>query len=278
MRIFNVYANDHTLSIALALVMCFAVLGPAAGQPSDDEPTAAKGHPIHDSTQADVTDPSVILTQTQFIYWTGRDSGAEGDSETFLFQPVIPLSKKNVLRPALPFLATAEPDRVTGIGDLFVLDLWITNLAHSSWGIGPAGSLPIATEDGLGTGKFSLGPAALYMWKGVPRNLFGIIGYNQTSVAGDSDRADVNVLSLQPIWVLHFKWGYMGWTDLLMTFDWENDGSYTIPLGLRFGKVLKGKTPYNLAIQPYYEIRDDAPNGWGVKLMAAVVYPNLFTH
>jgi hypothetical protein len=151
--------------------------------------------------------------------------------------------------------------------------MFLFQARNATWGIGPVAALPTASEDEFGTGKYSLGPTAMYMYKGVPKNLFGILVYNEWSVGGDSDRDDVNVLSFQPIWVIHFDWGYIGWTDQLATIDWENDDEYSIPVGLRFGKVFPGKTPLNLAIQPYYYFNDSAEDTYGIKLTASFVKP-----
>jgi hypothetical protein len=169
-----------------------------------------------------------------------------------LFQPVLPLTKSNVLRPALPFIQSSGPGGVSGIGDLFLLDAFMFQVPHATWGLGPVATLPTATSDALGSGKYQLGMNALYIYKGIPKNIFGILGYNQWSVAGDSDRKDVNKLSFQPIWVKHFDWGYMGWSDQTATVDWENGSALSFPIGLRFGKVWGGKQPLNVAIEPYY--------------------------
>jgi hypothetical protein len=70
-------------------------------------------------------------------------------------------------------------------------------------------TLPTATDDTLGAGKWSAGPVVLYMYKGIPKSILGFMAYNQWSFAGESDRDKVNVLSFQPIWVRHLSWGYI---------------------------------------------------------------------
>jgi hypothetical protein len=68
------------------------------------------------------TDPSAILTQFQNFFWTTGSSDDKNISNTYLLQPVLPLSKNNVLRPALPVVNTSGK---TGIGDLFLLDVFL---------------------------------------------------------------------------------------------------------------------------------------------------------
>ena len=223
------------------------------------------------------TDPSAIFAQLANFFWTEDTADDRGIANTYLFQPVLPLTASNVLRPAIPVVTTGGMDGVTGLGDLFLLDIHLGHTSSGSWGAGVAASLPTATSDSIGSGKWSAGPAALYMYKGVPKNIFGILAYNQWSYAGDGDRAKVNVLSFQPIWVGHLKWGYLGWTDQTATVNWETNAT-SIPLGLRIGKVWMAKTPLNLAVEPYYTLNSDRENTWGVKFGATLIMPTWLTH
>jgi hypothetical protein len=270
-------SNRQLVSFAVMLIsplLASNVLADAHGSPEPQVQPAASTHKSSVNVAEQATDPSAVLTQLGFFYWTDNEKDTDQSTETFLFQPVLPLSKNNVLRPALPVVQTNGLfSNETGIGDLFLLDIFLFQTTNATWGIGPVASLPVASKDEFGTGKTSIGPAAMYMYKGVPKNLFGILGYNETSVGGDSDRDDVNVFSFQPIWVMHFNWGYIGWTDQVASIDWENDNEYSIPVGLRFGKVFKGKTPLNLAIQPYYTFNDVDDDVYGIKISATFIKP-----
>jgi hypothetical protein len=162
---------------------------------ADDTPVVQPAHPEHKSSinvAEQATDPSAILTQMGFFYWTTIPESREGDGETFLFQPVLPLSKSNVLRPGLALVASPEPNRVTGMGDLFVLDAFFFHTPNATFGVGPVASFPTATKDELGTGQYSVGADFLFIYKGIKKNISGILLYTQTSVAGDDDRPDVN--------------------------------------------------------------------------------------
>jgi hypothetical protein len=247
------------------------------------DPRATPQPPGHNATPdlaKEATDPSAILSQLGFFAWDGTSSTDVYQADTLLFQPVLPMSKNNVLRPALPVLRTVGPNNTkeTGLGDLFVLDVFLFQLPHATWGVGPVASLPTATHDQNGTGKYELGPMAMFMWKGMKKNLVGVLGYNTTSVAGDSARADVNKFFFQPIWVMHFKWGYIGWTDQTSTIDWENSSQYSIATGLRFGKVWPGRTPINMAIQPYYFINEGREDVVGLKLSVTFIKPGWLKH
>ena len=233
----------------------------------------------HGMTAAEIakaaTDPSAVLTQFQNLFWTTGSSDDKNISNTYLFQPVLPLSKNNVLRPALPVISTSGK---TGIGDLFLLDVFLNQVKTGTWGWGIAGSVPIGDKE-FSTEKWQAGPTLLYMNKTSKKVLWGILGYNEWSFAGKSSAADVNVLSFQPIYVVHTNWGYWGWTDQLATVDWEKDNQTSIPLGLRFGKVYHGKTPLNASVGFYYTLNDNGRDDvFGLKVTATFIKPTWLRH
>jgi len=221
------------------------------------------------------TDPSAILTQFQNFFWTTGNSDDNNISNTYLLQPVLPLSKNNVLRPALPVVNTSGK---TGIGDLFLLDVFLYPVKSGTWGWGVAGSVPIGADE-FTTDKWQAGPTLLYMNKTNKKFLWGILGYNQWSFAGKSSASDVNVFTFQPIFVYHTDWGYWGWTDQTATVDWENDNRTSFPLGLRFGKVFPAKTPLNLAVGFYYTLNNKGrENTFGIKFTATFIKPTWLVH
>jgi hypothetical protein len=224
------------------------------------------------------TDPSAIMTQWGMFGWSESSSNNKNIANTALFQPILPLSKANLIRPALPIVTTGGPDGVTGIGDLFLLDLQLMPKGKSTWGFGPVATLPTATDKTLGNGKWQAGAAMVYLYKGLPKDLLGFLVYQQWSFAGKSDRESVSEAQLQLVWTHHTKWGYFGWTDIASTYDWKNNRS-TISMGARFGKVFMAKHPLNVAATPYYKINNKGrDNVWGLKLQMTLVTPELFRH
>ena len=151
---------------------------------------AASGGMTPEEIAKAATDPSAVLTQFQNFFWTTGSSDDRNISNTYLFQPVLPLSKKNVFRPALPLISTSGK---TAIGDLFLLDAVLNQVKTGTWGWGVAGSVPIGAKE-YSTEKWQAGPMLLYMNKTSSKVLWGILGYNQWSFAGKSAAADVNEL------------------------------------------------------------------------------------
>ena len=261
---------------------------PVFDPPQNDHVNSTPADPTHQSdasatVSADLahlaTDPSAILTQFQNFFWTTGDSDDKSISNTYLLQPVLPLSKNNVLRPALPVVNTSGK---TGFGDLFLLDMFLYNVRSGTWGCGIAGSVPIGSDE-FTSNKWQAGPALLYMNKTSQNFLWGVLGYNQWSFAGGDSSGefyydDVNLFTYQPIMILHTDWGYVGWTDQTATYNWKNDYS-SIPLGLRFGKVFPGNTPLNAAIGFYYAINNKGrENTFGIKFTATFIKPNWLQH
>ena len=76
------------------------------------------------------------------------------------------------------YLSPAEPGR------------WI-------WGVGPSLMLNTATDQQLGSGKWSAGPTAVVLTQPKPWSL-GVLLRQLWSFAGDDDRADINQFLLQP--------------------------------------------------------------------------------
>lgn len=100
-----------------------------------------------------------------------------------------------------------------GISDLLT-GFWVSKNKehhgnhHLAWGA--AFQFPTATTETLGSGKWSLGPSVDYEY-GRGKFFGGFIALNLWSVAGDSDRKDVNFLMIKPFiyYELAEKWDFV---------------------------------------------------------------------
>lgn len=117
------------------------------------------------------------------------------------------------------------------------------------WGVGPALQIPTATSDALGTGKWSAGPAFVTFLSAKPLHITtGFLVLNLWSFAGDSDRADVNSMTLQPFLNYNLPKGWYLTTAPVITANWEADGDnrWTVPLGGGVGRLFEiGHQPVN---------------------------------
>jgi hypothetical protein len=245
--------------------------GSTAVHPDHESGGSAGGASIAEKA----TDPTSIMTQFQNFFWTTGTSDDNNIANVYLNQMILPLSKKNVMRPALPLINT---NGKTGIGDLFVLDLQFMPVKGGTIGYGGAASVPIGADE-FSTHKWELGPAGVYINKTNKWGIWGVLAYNLWDVGGSSNYSDVNILNFQPIVVVHTKWGYWGWTDQISTLDWEHDNKLTFPLGLRFGRVIPGKTPVKTEVGFYYNIINKGnENTFGIKLTYSLIKPKMLNH
>ena len=253
--------------------------------PHDDHPNSTPEHPTHVSGasaagKADLasaaTDPTSILTMFQNFFWTTVNSDDNNVANTYLLQPVLPLSKRNVLRPALPVINTSGK---TGFGDLFLLDIQLFPLKSGTVGLGVVGSVPIGADE-FSTNKWQAGPATVYINKTNKWGIWGVLAYNQWSFAGKDSAQSVNVFNAQPIVVVHESWGYWGWTDQTISIDWKNNLS-SVPLGFRFGNVTKmfGGKPAKIELGFYYTLNNKGrDNTFGLKFQFSPIFPQMLRH
>ncbi len=138
----------------------------------------------------------------------------------------------------------------TGLGDL---DLFGAYLAiqepKTTFGFGPSFSYPTATQDALGSGKWTAGLAAI-VFQATPQFQYGALVQWRASFAGDDDREDVNVLIAQPLYFFQLGKGVYFRGAPAWIFDLES-GDYVVPIGMGIGKVVKiGQVTCNFFIEP----------------------------
>jgi hypothetical protein len=123
-------------------------------------------------------------------------------------------------------------------------------------GAGPASQFPTATDDELGTGKWSAGPG--FVVSDRPLHLTtGFLILNLWSFAGEADRANVNAMTLQPFLNYNLPKGWYLTTSPLITANWEanSDNRWTLPIGGGIGRIFKiGDQAINANIAAYYNV------------------------
>lgn len=145
-----------------------------------------------------------------------------------------------------------------------------------TWGAGPALVLPTATEDRLGSGKFSLGPGAV-IFAVVGKWTLGGLAQNTWSVAGDEDRGDVNFFFSQYFVNYNFGGGWYFSSAPIITANWEADSGekWTVPFGGGFGRLVRlGTMPVDLQGQVFYYAKkpENGPD-WGFRLQFKMLFP-----
>lgn len=167
-----------------------------------------------------------------------------------------------LLRASLPLNSFPTPpdgDTETGLGDFnaFAAYLFDTGNPAVSFGFGPQITVPSATDDQLGSEKWSAGFANVLFNATSKKFQYGYLLTWQHSVAGQGNRSDVNLLALQPFAFYQLEKGYYLRAAPIWAYNLES-GNHNMPVGVGFGKVIKkGTTVYNAFVEPQYSISDD---------------------
>ncbi len=201
-------------------------------------------------------------------------------------QPVYPMSLNEdwnfIARTIFPVISQPQVvpggDRETGLGDIIFQGFFSPKESGKIiWGAGPALSLPTATDDVLGTEKWSAGPAAVALSMNGPW-VYGALVQNVWSFAGDDDRGHVSQFLVQPFLNYNLPDGWYLSSAPSITANWaahDNDDRWTVPVGGGVGKILKiGKLPLNVSLRTYYNVEEpDGGADWQLQFQVQLLFP-----
>jgi hypothetical protein len=219
---------------------------------------------------AQTADPGASLIQLtlQETYSPTNHKG-KGYSNELQFQPVIPIKASSIIpwpqlnRPTIPLETSAGPARKTSMGDIEDIHLFVPiSKTHFTYGFGAEISIPTASADVNGSGKWQFGPALYVLYAGISNLQIGALVRDTVSFAGKSNRDGVHLLAMQPILQYNMPAGwYLSMGDFDWDFDWKNNGAATIPLAAQLGRVVKiGGHTYNLSIEYASYVANNGPS------------------
>jgi hypothetical protein len=144
-------------------------------------------------------------------------------------------------------------------------------------GLGPTIIFKTATDDRMGTGKWSIGPTLAMVTMPDPW-VIGIVLRNLWSFAGDSERPNVNVFLIQPFLNYNFSDGWYLASTPAIAANWEADSRnrWTVPIGGGVGKVMfvRDEHPINVRLQSFYLIeKPDIGPDWSLQLNFRILFP-----
>jgi len=187
-------------------------------------------------------DPTAIVGRVQ-LFSEYADLDPSGSRRDVTLRVDLPWRKNWLLQTILPFDRLIDPDRsgipsASGVGDLTVNFLWRAyNTPEYAFLVGVASSFPTATDDRVGSGKYTVGPllvTARYLPL-IKSFLFGALTH-QLSVGGDPSRKDVQltgaVAQINTIWAE--KW----WTTVqgLWLVNWELNEKTSMKMEFELGR------------------------------------------
>ncbi len=232
--------------IALSICIFLSGLGTSFSQEKHD--------PNIQDAAANSTNPLAFVTKLQFQpnYTFFDGSGDQLSLISRIIQPSetiglpfissdIPSEIYTIYRLEVPIISQTISNSVnapnaTGISDLVLLDAIVFKQDWGLLGVGPAFILPTASPEILGSGKLSLGPVVVVLYTKIKGMQIGMLAQQFFSVAGPSDRSNVNFMYFQPIFNKIFSGGHFLQFSPIMKFDWEKS-EYNIPLSITVGKA-----------------------------------------
>ena len=173
--------------------------------------------------------------------------------------------------------------RTTGFGDMYYLGMLSPKAAPKIgdgiliWALGVNQSFPTATDDVLGTGKWSTGPAGLAGYLGPKWKIAALI-QNYFSHSGDSDRDNVRLTNLQYFY-------YYSLSDVMsvgagpnIIANWEasKGDKWTVPIGLGINRTFKfGKVPVRFGAEAFYNVvrPDSIGSNWSFRFYVIPAVP-----
>ena len=257
----------------------------------------------------------LLFSQNDTIHYEGDALDALGEDDltqnVTLFMPVISQQMtpnwKMIFRPIVPIVSFRTLDNVdistntvgqpiginterqSGLGDIV---LWTAFSKQYTppviFGFGPTVMLDTATDDRLGTGKFSAGPMAL-AFSITEKWVLGVVAQHWWSFAGSDhktidtnlgpvriDRADVNLTDIQPV----IRYRYSALTNIGMAPNWRYNhetNQLDLPIGIGFDTLVKlGPLPAKVGLEVYYfvERSDDLGPKWQLRFLFVPVIPS----
>lgn len=149
----------------------------------------------------------------------------------------------------------------SGLGDLSLMDIFMSSNENFSYGAGPLLVIPTASNDYTGQGKWQIGTAGAIVATRPWGLMGGLVTYQQ-SFAGSSSRQSVRMMTAQPVVFYNLSNEFYLRSSGVWTFDLKNH-THFMPIGLGLGKVMRmeGNKTINAFIEPQYSV---ATKGVGV--------------
>lgn len=176
-------------------------------------------------------------------------------------QPVIPLANGKIITRTIfpivwiPDYSAEEGMLSTGLSDMLFTTFYVPESEKVTWGPGIALEIPTGGEK-RGSEKWSVGPSLVVLVQ--PGNwTVGFLANNVWSIAGNSDRTDVNKGLLNLFLAYQLGEGWYVNSVPIITVNWkaESGQQWIVPIGVGAGKLLfVGKLPLNIQAGYYYNI------------------------
>jgi hypothetical protein len=237
-------------------VCAFLIALPALAQePPPQTPPPAQAALEAMSSDTDPTKPVLFSLRDEFYDFRGpawRNVFILRADKLILENQPLPLKTRGViLRADIPLVThDTGQDSETGLGDVYGQALFIARPKPTFFfAVGSGLTLPAATDDSLGQGKWIVGPLFAPIWYFPKKGFVFVKIQDFISFAGESDRPDVHYLLVTPtfLWRLSPRW----WTllDAESNTNWERDEATWFKAGFLIGRMISARQGMSLKVE-----------------------------
>lgn len=237
----------------LAIAMLFAFQFNLQAQ--EEAKPESKGPSAEELAKSNNPLADIMAFNVQYYYRHSLNGVENGSANTTWFRFAMPTGRV-LWRVSVPLESreTISDDgnfQKSGLGDIDIFAAYnFVQKPKLTFGVGPSASFNTASHESLGTGKNTLGAAAVVFAAPSKSFQYGGLLTWRTDIGGESQRPDVNQLAIQPFYFWQLGKGLYFRGAPIMPFNLDN-GNYHVPLGLGIGKVVKmGGTVFNFFLEP----------------------------
>lgn len=219
-----------------------------------------KGAAVSDEEIRKANDPLADLNafNLQDSYAPSLLGVPDGTINTLFLRGVL-VTGRHLVRATVPITTVSGVygESVSGLGDINIFDSIVLtgSGARTKLALGPMLVFDSAQRDQLGSGKWQVGAAFVAMRPLTGGSQLGALATYQTDFAGDDNRGDVSVMTVQPVLTMNIGGGYYARSaGAVWVFDLEND-RYLIPLGVGIGRVFRAAgAMVNVFVEPQFTV------------------------
>lgn len=263
-------------SMSTSLILALWLASPASAQ--DDAAALAK------ATQNPLAAMISLPIQSNLNFGLGEYGRTQ---HVLNLQPAIPLALgdwtliNRFIAPVIhqPII-TDESRSMDGLGDIIYQGFFAPQPNNGlTYGFGPVASLATATEQILGSEKWTVGPGLILVKMTGPWVLGGV-AWNTWSFAGDDNRPETNAMGLQYFINYNLPDAWFLTTSPMITANWMADegNKWTVPFGAGVGKVFAvGPQMLNGNMAGYWNaVTPDNVDGpdWTLRLQLVFLFPS----